>query len=63
MTAFVRNPKKIPEDISSKLHRVIQGDVLNKTRVEDAIEGHDVVLSAIGTGQNFGYVCIFFELL
>nr|XP_039273843.1 flavin reductase (NADPH)-like isoform X1 [Styela clava] len=52
VTVYVRNPKKIPESICAKLYRIIQGDVLDKTRVENAIEGHDAVLSALGQGGN-----------
>nr|XP_039273916.1 flavin reductase (NADPH)-like [Styela clava]XP_039273924.1 flavin reductase (NADPH)-like [Styela clava] len=54
VTAFVRTPEKIPKDIREKLHKVIQGDAMDPKSVEEAIEGHDYVLSALGNVLKFG---------
>ena len=44
--AFVRDPSKLKiENINLS---VIQGDVSNVQQVQDAIKGHDVVISALG---------------
>ena len=46
VTAFVRSPEKLHiknDDLS-----VIQGDVLDATAVEHAVQGHDAVLVALG---------------
>jgi len=53
VTAFVRTPTKVPEEIRKKLH-IVQGDVLNEENVANAIEGHDAVISCLGTGYYIG---------
>ena len=53
MTAFLRSPKKVPENIRSRIH-VIVGDVLNADQVSDAIEGKHAVISCLGVPVNFG---------
>ncbi len=50
VSAFVRNPQKLK--INHPNLQVIQGDVLNPHDVEQAIKGHDVVLTAIGSPAN-----------
>jgi len=49
VTAFVRTPSKI-EVVHENLN-VIQGDAFNKDEVAAAIEGHDVVVSCLGSSQ------------
>lgn len=49
MTAFVRTPSKLPDSLRKKV-TIVQGDVLKREQVEDAIQGHDFVLSALGSG-------------
>lgn len=46
VTAFVRSPEKLSIKNSSLL--VVKGDVLDKTAVEQAVQGHDAVLVALG---------------
>jgi len=53
VTAFVRKPTKVPEEIRKKLH-IVQGEVLNEENVASAIEGHDAVISCLGTGYYMG---------
>nr|XP_002128791.1 flavin reductase (NADPH)-like [Ciona intestinalis] len=49
VTAFVRTPTKIPGHVRSKI-LVVQGDVLKKEEVSDAIKGKDAVISCLGNG-------------
>lgn len=49
VTAFVRTPSKISEKLRKDL-RVVKGDVLNRDEVVNALEGQDMVLSALGAG-------------
>ncbi|XP_039273888.1 flavin reductase (NADPH)-like [Styela clava] len=53
ITAYVRTPSKLSDRLRNNV-RIIQGDVLKREQVEDAIEGHDVVLSALGSGWALG---------
>jgi len=53
VTAFVRNPSKLK--ITNDNLKVIQGDVMNYQVVEDAVKGHDAVLSALGAASPFKY--------
>lgn len=53
MTAFVRTPSKLPENVRSKI-KIVQGDVYDEQGVKEAIKGHDAVISALGTGWSFG---------
>jgi putative NADH-flavin reductase len=46
VTAFARDPKSFSNPRSGL--SIIRGDVLDATAVEQAIAGHDVVLSALG---------------
>ena len=46
ITAFVRDPGKF--DISDDRLNVIKGDITRYEEVESAVEGHDVVISALG---------------
>ncbi|MEM7333815.1 MAG: SDR family oxidoreductase [Chloroflexota bacterium] len=57
VTAFVRNKTKLAHLNHDKLSIVV-GDALDETAVEQAIEGQDVVLSALGApvGQDVGVV-------
>jgi len=49
VTAFVRNPSKLEVE-HDKLH-IIQGDAFNKEEVSAAIDGHDAVISCLGSSQ------------
>lgn len=49
ITAFVRTPSKL-EITHENLH-VVQGDAFNKDDVEQAIAGHDVVVSCLGSSN------------
>lgn len=53
MSAFVRSPSKLPLSLRNDVN-IIKGDVLKREEVEDAIQGHDFVLSALGTGWSTG---------
>jgi len=53
VSVFVRSPEKIPEKFRDRL-RIIKGDVLDRALVREAVEGHDVVISALGRGMNLG---------
>lgn len=46
VTAFVRSPEKL--NIKNNSLSVIMGDVLDKAAVENAVQGHDAVLVALG---------------
>ncbi len=49
VVAYSRNPVKL-DDIKHKKLQIIQGNVLDRAAVENAIEGQEAVLSAIGAG-------------
>ncbi|MBG9521855.1 MULTISPECIES: NAD(P)-dependent oxidoreductase [Bacillus cereus group] len=49
VTAFIRNPSKI-ELVHEQLY-ITQGDAFNKEEVTEAIAGHDVVVSCLGSSQ------------
>ena len=48
---YARRPERIPQDIVSRVN-VIQGDVLNRQKVVEAMQGHDAVISCLGKGMN-----------
>jgi putative NADH-flavin reductase len=50
VTAFVRNPAAI--GIQHNNLRIVQGDVLNPASVQQAMDNHEAVLSAIGMPAN-----------
>ncbi len=50
VTAFARSRGKI--EITHPNLTVVQGDVLESESVENAIAGHDVVISSLGAGRN-----------
>lgn len=47
VTAFVRNPHKLPADAQNTVRPVV-GDALDARAVASAVEGQDAVLSALG---------------
>ena len=49
VTAFVRDPSKL--NIKNNTLRVFQGDVKDYMAVENAIKGHDAVISALGVSK------------
>lgn len=49
VTAFARNPAKIP--LRHPHLTIIQGDAMNLSAVEKAVQGQDVVLCALGAGS------------
>lgn len=51
VTALVRDPAKLPVDHPHLT--VVQGDVLDADSVEEAVRGHDAVLSALGHRRYF----------
>lgn len=53
VTAFVRDPMKLK--ITDPSLTVVKGDVSNYLAVEQAIKGHDAVLSALGASNPFKY--------
>jgi putative NADH-flavin reductase len=48
VTAFVRNPAKL--EIPHPKLKVVQGDVLDRASVEQAVQGQDAVLCVLGSG-------------
>ena len=50
VTAFVRDPFKL--EIQHPNLKVLQGDVMNLTSVEKALQGQDAVVCVLGAGQN-----------
>ncbi|CAL4064209.1 unnamed protein product [Meganyctiphanes norvegica] len=48
VTAFVRDPAKLPAELSSKV-KVHTGDSLNRGDVEAAVKGQDAVVVVLGT--------------
>ena len=50
VTAFVRDPQKL-KTISDSNLRFVVGNVMNPGDVEKAMEGHDAVLVALGSGR------------
>jgi putative NADH-flavin reductase len=50
VTAFVRDPQKL-KTISNSNLRFVVGNVMNPGDVEKAMEGHDAVLVALGSGR------------
>ena len=48
VSAFVRNPDKLK--LEHKNLTVIQGDVMNPASVDEAVRGHEVVISSLGAG-------------
>nr|CAB3225772.1 flavin reductase (NADPH)-like [Phallusia mammillata] len=49
ITAFVRNPSKIPSNVRRRLMKVVTGSVLNQDDVTNALVGQDAVISCLGT--------------
>lgn len=49
--AFVRDPAKVPAHLKDKVE-VFKGNVLEPDSVNDAIEGTDAVVIALGTNNN-----------
>ncbi len=49
VTAFTRNPAKL--DIKNPNLKIFQGDVLEFSAVEQAIQGQDAVICTLGSGQ------------
>ena len=46
VTAFARDPSKL--GASDERLRVVEGDVYDRVRVEEAVAGQDAVVSAVG---------------
>ena len=53
VTAFVRHPTKL--SIRHDQLTVVQGDVIHYPMVDQAVQGHDIVLSALGANHPFKY--------
>ncbi|XP_045591865.1 flavin reductase (NADPH) isoform X3 [Procambarus clarkii] len=54
VTAFVRNPAKLPEELASQV-TVKVGDVLEASSVDKAVQGQDAVVIVLGTGDNLTF--------
>ncbi len=50
VTAFVRNPAKL--NIEHANLKIVQGDVMDSTSVEQALQGQDAVVCVLGAGNN-----------
>ena len=48
MTVFVRDPARLPEELSSQVTTEV-GDVLDSKAVDDAVKGQDGVVILLGT--------------
>ncbi len=53
VTAFVRNPEKI--NLRDENLEIIQGNVTDYKKVEEAISGQDAILSALGASSPFTF--------
>ena len=53
MSAFVRNPDRLPAELIGKVH-VVQGDATVRVDVDRAISDQDAIVFALGTGHNLG---------
>ncbi|CAL4061162.1 unnamed protein product [Meganyctiphanes norvegica] len=60
VTAFTRDPSKLGDEIKDKV-TVKQGDVLDRAAVEDAMKGHEAVISVLGTGREMGPTTVMSE--
>ena len=49
VTAFVRRPERLP--VRDPRLRVVQGDVADARAVQEAVAGHDAVVSTLGVGR------------
>ncbi|CAK8688180.1 unnamed protein product [Clavelina lepadiformis] len=58
VTAFVRTPSKIPEEIREKI-KVLTGNILNPENVADAMREQDAVISCMGQRRDFRRTTIF----
>ncbi len=52
VTAFVRDPARIP--FEDKSLRVLTGDVFDPSAVDQAVEGQEAVICALGVGNDLG---------
>ncbi len=59
VTAFVRSPEKF--NLSNPDLTVIKADALTPSTFENHLEGHDVLLSALGIGQSFKDTTLYSE--
>ncbi|MDJ0582613.1 NAD(P)-dependent oxidoreductase [Crocosphaera sp.] len=50
VTAFARNPLKL--DIKHPKLQLFQGDVMDNARVEQALQGQEIVVCTLGSGKN-----------
>ncbi|CAK8688179.1 unnamed protein product [Clavelina lepadiformis] len=53
VTAFVRTPSKIPQNVREKI-KVVVGDIMSKDDVSNALTDQDVVISCIGKRKDLG---------
>ena len=58
VTAFVRQKEKLGSTVPT---RVIEGDVLDKGAVSQAVKDHDATIIALGTRNDLSIVLIFFS--
>jgi putative NADH-flavin reductase len=50
ITAFVRNPDKLPDDLTNRV-TIVEGDILNFEDVDKAVQDQDAVASVIGQSK------------
>ncbi|MBD3276369.1 MAG: NAD(P)H-binding protein, partial [Candidatus Marinimicrobia bacterium] len=50
ITAFVRNPDKLPDDLTNRV-TIVEGDILNIEDVDKAVQNQDAVASVIGQSK------------
>ncbi|KAG7166639.1 Flavin reductase (NADPH)-like, partial [Homarus americanus] len=60
VTAFVRDPEKLPESIASQV-TVKVGDVLDASAVDEAVSGQDGVVILLGTRNNLSATTLMSE--
>lgn len=51
MTAFVRSPDKLPDDLAANI-TVKVGDVMTPALVDEVVEGQDAVVILLGRGND-----------
>lgn len=60
VTAFVRDPARLPEELSSKV-TVKTGDVLDSKAVDEAVQGQDAVVILLGTRNDLSPTTVMSE--
>ncbi|KAK4689583.1 hypothetical protein P7C73_g507, partial [Tremellales sp. Uapishka_1] len=53
ITVYVRNASKLPSDIASQV-KIVQGDLSDRSKVDEAMQGVDAVVSVLGAYATLG---------